>query len=54
MENKNKVTEVWERIKELDLRDEETGLVIRYTMRRTSDGAEKYLYWEDLLERLKE
>ena len=47
------VVETWERIKEKDLINEKTGLVIRYTMRRTSDGKEKYIYWNELLERLR-
>ena len=42
--------EVWTRIEELDLKDE-NGLVIRYTM-RNSKGEEKYIYWNDLFKKI--
>lgn len=40
--------DVWYRIKELDLRDEETGLITRYTMKNVK-GEIKYIYWDDLV-----
>lgn len=38
---------IWSRIKELDLKDE-NGLIIRYTMKNNKDET-KYIYWTDLV-----
>ena len=42
------IVETWRRIKELDLVDPDTGMIIRYTM-RTNSGKEKYIYFDDMI-----
>ena len=45
---KKMIVETWRRIKELDLVDPDTGMIIRYTM-RTDSGKEKYIYFNDMI-----